>query len=54
MPPPSHLLLHLLELGQQAVTPGFPFEQEFPVATDCPQMKVKPRKLKVSGFPSPR
>jgi hypothetical protein len=34
MPPLSHLGFHLLELGQQAVTLGFPFEQEFPIATD--------------------
>jgi hypothetical protein len=31
----AHLGFHLLELGQQAVTPGFPFEQEFPIATDA-------------------
>jgi hypothetical protein len=35
MPPLSHLGLHLFELGQQAVTPGFPFEQKFPIATDA-------------------
>ena len=35
MPPLSHLGFHLLELGQQAVAPGFPFEQEFPIATDA-------------------
>ena len=35
MPPLSHLGFHLLELGQQAVTPGFPFKQEFPIATDA-------------------
>ena len=35
MPLSSHLLFHLLELSQQAVAPGLPFEQEFAVATSA-------------------
>src|SRR5579883_2719369 len=50
---PSQDLLHLFELRPHAVAPGPAFDQEL-TPTRLPQMKVKPRKLKVSGLPSPR
>ena len=46
VPPPSHLLLDLPELGAHAVAPGLPFDQEA-ARRLLPQMKVKPRKWKV-------
>jgi hypothetical protein len=51
--PLTQFLLDLLELCLHAVAPGLPVDQEA-TRRDVPQMKVKPRKLKVSGLPSPR
>ena len=53
MPPPPHLLLNLLELCPHAVTRVFAWTRK-PPGRDLPQINVKPRKLKVSGLPSPR
>ena len=48
-----HLLFDYLELRPHAVAPSLPFDLELSWRV-LPQMKVKPRKLKVSGLPSPR
>jgi hypothetical protein len=50
MPPPSHLLFHLLELSPQAVAPGLPFEQEFTVAASAAN-EGKAEKVESLRFP---
>src|ERR1700748_3109540 len=50
---PPHFLLNHLELHSHAVRSGLPLIWNFPTRV-LPQMKVKPRKLKVSGLQSPR
>ena len=44
----------LLQLGLPPLAHCLPQHRELPVLRVFPQMCVKPRKLKVSGFPSPR
>src|ERR1700729_1339655 len=50
--PAPKLRLDVLQLGQHAVATGLPLKLEASAAR-CPQMKVKPKNAKVSGFPSP-
>src|SRR4029077_4080582 len=53
MHPPSQLFLNFLELCPHRSGRVFRFSWKWP-CRDWPQMNVKPRKLKVSGLPSPR
>ena len=52
---PSRFLLDGLQLCLHAIPPGLPFSDlQFAAERVLPQIKVKPRKVKVSGLPSPR
>lgn len=51
MPPSSKLFLHFSEFRSLSIGHG-PASQLHPTAEFCPQMWVKPKKSKVSGFPS--
>src|SRR5260370_40373745 len=53
MHPPSQLVLDLPERCPHAIAPCYPLHEELPTAVAFTD-EVKPRKLKGSGFPSPR
>ncbi len=50
---PSQLFLDFLKFRLHAVAPGLSFDEKSPRRV-LPLMKVRPRKVKVSGLPSPR
>src|SRR2546426_478620 len=54
VPPLLQLRLNILQLGCQPLADRLPVNREIPLRLLVPQIGVKPRKLKVSGFPSPR